>query len=186
MKNISPKKGCLSGEVHIHVDPTTIPLIQSKIYMKSEKYYVNNKLCKNPILDKYDMYEFIMTFLENEDLDDLLLLRRNYNMTLDALGTLTEDAKIRYLRTLICDTELHKFETICVHIRKITTTHLKQILLGLGTYCFPSNNFSNKKRLMRHGMRTPHKLKVRHYIAHMIELSEYLYIFPGTRTSYKI
>ena len=35
-------------------------------------------------------------------------------------------------------------------------------------------------------IRNPHELKVSHYLAHMVELNEYLAIFPGSKESDKL
>ena len=43
-----------------------------------------------------------------------------------------------------------------------------------------------KWRMVRHGMRNPHELKVRHYAAHVVETNENLTIFPGVTASDKI
>ena len=51
-------------------------------------------------------------------------------------------------------------------------SHLNRVILGLGTYLFPVNALSKKKRMMRHGMSKPHKLKVRYYTARLIDLND--------------
>ena len=92
-------------------------------------------------------------------------------MMLDSSRTLTESAKIQYIFALLCGKELREFETLCIQIGNMTTTHLNQILLGLGTYFFTSNDLFRQNRAMRHGIRKPRELKVRHYAARMIELN---------------
>ena len=53
-------------------------------------------------------------------------------MLLDALATLTVVLKIKHLHTLIHGEALREFETICVHMGNMSTTHINKILLGLG------------------------------------------------------
>ena len=72
---------------------------------------------------------------------------------------------------LISEEVLREFETIYGKIRRSTNTRLKYILLGLGTYFFTSNDLFRQNRAMRHGIRKPRELKVRHYAARMIELN---------------
>ena len=36
---------------------------------------------------------------------------------------------------------------------------------------------------MRHVTMNPHELKVRHYVAHLIDIDEYLDTFPGLKAS---
>ena len=70
------------------------PTNKSKLDTKSEKYYVNLKLRRNPTSEKFDMYEFRMALCNNGDPEEFLLFQRNYKMALDASGTLTADLKI--------------------------------------------------------------------------------------------
>ena len=53
----------------------------------------------------------------------------------------------------------------------------------LGTYLFPVNSISNKKRAMRPGARNPCKLNTRRYAALLTQLNEYLIAF--TRFEFK-
>ena len=52
-------------------------------------------------------------------------------MTLDALETLTADAKIRYLHMFLRGEVLQEFETIFVHFGNTTIMHLNKIILVL-------------------------------------------------------
>ena len=45
---------------------------------------------------------------------------------------------------------------------------------------------SKQKQAMRHGMSKPHGLKVRCYADFMIDLNDYLAVFPGSKASDKI
>ena len=85
MKNVSHNKLCISREVHIHVEPSLIPLIKMKLDIKSDKYYAEFKLHRNSISEKFDMYDFIMTLFVNGDLEGFLLFQQHYKMTLDTL-----------------------------------------------------------------------------------------------------
>ena len=51
-------------------------------------------------------------------------------------GTITVGRKIQYLRKLLSEEELRKFDTLCVQIGNTTSSHLKVNILGLGTYIF--------------------------------------------------
>ena len=53
-------------------------------------------------------------------------------------------------------------------------------------YFFPVNVTSNKKHVIRRGMKKPHKLRVRFYAAHPTDINEHLDTFPGLKTSDKI
>ena len=64
-----------------------------------------------------------------------------------------------------------------------TKTNLNLFILGLGTSFTPINDLTKKKRMIICGIRKPRKLKARLYAAHIIELNEYLSIFPGEKAS---
>ena len=50
----------------------------------------------------------------------------------------------------------------------------------------PVNLLSKQKRMMHHGMRKKHELKVKRYTDCIIDLIEYLAAFPGTKIVEKI
>ena len=50
---------------------------------------------------------------------------------------------------------------------------------------FPVNALSKQKREMCHGMRNPRGLKVRCYASCVIDINEYLDVFPGDNSSQK-
>ena len=78
------------------------------------------------------MYEFRDSLFDNGETKDLLLFKQNYKMMIDIYGNLSESAKNKYLCTFLRDGALHEFESLCLHIVSTTTTHLNQIILGLG------------------------------------------------------
>ena len=94
MNIISHKNKWNMGTVQVHVDPTPIPLIKINNKEKSDKYFVNIQFCRDPTSEKLDLYEFKMTLF--------LLFICNFNMTLEASGTLKTGANIQYLCTLVC------------------------------------------------------------------------------------
>ena len=75
-----------------------------------------------------------MALFDNGDPEEFLFLKKNYKMALNALVTLTIDAKFQYLRTLLHGKALHDFEILCIQIWSITTAHLNLILLSLGMW----------------------------------------------------
>ena len=66
-----------------------------------------------------------------------------------------------------------------------TIANFKHIILGVGTYFPPINALSNQKRAIFRGMRTPRELKLRRFADHMIDINEYLTVFPGAKESEK-
>ena len=93
MKNVSSKKGWMTGMTHPYVDPPPIPLIQETHNGKSDKKSVKLKLHIYPTLSTSDLYEFKMYLFDNGELEEFLLFIRNFNMTLVALGMIKAGAK---------------------------------------------------------------------------------------------
>ena len=60
------------------------------------------------------------------------------------------------------------------------------MILVLGTYFFPVNVLSKQKCKMRRVIRKLHGSKVRRYVAHLVDIHEYLVVFPGTNISNKV
>ena len=58
MKNVFHKKLWISGEVQIHVELSTILLVKINLDMNSNKYYVDIKLSKKPMLENSYMYSY--------------------------------------------------------------------------------------------------------------------------------
>ena len=73
-------------------------------------------------------------------------------MTLDSSGAFTARANIQNLRTLLHVEASRQLGTFSVEVGSTTTTHLKRIILGFGTYFPPINAFSKQNCAMRHGM----------------------------------
>ena len=81
---------------------------------------------------------------------------------------------------------LSNFDTLCAQIGHTTSAHLKQILLGLGTYLFPIKTLSKQNRAMWSIMRRLNELKVRHYADRMTEPHDQLDIFMAYKSNEKL
>ena len=106
MKNALHKNNLNLGIVQVHVEPPPVPLIKSKNDEKSDKYCAEIKLCIDPTSKNSDLYELKMALFDKGKTEDLLLFVRNFKMMLNTSGTLTSNAKIRFIRTLIYVEEL--------------------------------------------------------------------------------
>ena len=65
MKNISSKKGWMTGVNLSHVEPPPIPLIKENHDDNTDKDFVELKLHRYPTLSTPDLYEFKMSWLDN-------------------------------------------------------------------------------------------------------------------------
>ena len=75
---------------------------------------------------------------------------------------------------------------MCADVEGTNPLTVENIILGLGLYFYPVNLLSKQKRVMRHGMRNTQILKVPQYADRLIDLNEYLDLFPGAKLSDKI
>ena len=107
-------------------------------------------------------------------------------MLIEASGSITPARKIQYFRTLFCGEASCEFGAPLLQIGNTTNTNLNHIIFWLGTYFFPVNYFSKKKRVVCFGMSNPHELISSFYAARMIKLNEYLAVFPGSDMNQKI
>ena len=81
---------------------------------------------------------------------------------------------------------LRQFESLSDDMESMEILTEEYIIKGLALYFSPVNLLSKQKRAMRRGMEKPRYLKVRRYAAQLIDLNEYLDLFPGDKLSEKI
>ena len=185
MKNISLKKKWNTGTVQVQIYPPPIPLIKSKNDEKLDKDFFQIKFCSDPTSEKLDLYELKMALFDNDEPGDLLLFIRNFNMTLKVSGMLKAGADIQYLQTLVRGEALRQFDVLSAEVDSDITEALTYIILGLVTYFLPVNALPKKNRAMRRGMRKLCGIKVRRYAARLVDLNEYLNVFPREKISDK-
>ena len=123
----------------MNVDLPPTPIIKSKNNETSVKYCVKIKLRIDTMSQKLNLYKLKMAQFDNGKLEKFLLLIRNFNITLDASGTLVTSAKIQLLRTLVHGKALFQFDTLSTALGSTTSENLRNIILVLGTYFFPIN-----------------------------------------------
>ena len=113
------------------MEPLLIPLIKVKYYGKSDTYFVNLKLRRDPMSSKSDLYEFKMSLFDNGELEYFLLFVRNFNINLVVTGMMETAAKIKYLRTLVCGEALHQFDSFSADVGSTETLNMEYIIKGL-------------------------------------------------------
>ena len=67
---------------------------------------------------------------------EIIFVVQIFKMMLKTSGTLTANAKLKYLRSLLCGESLYEFNYLCIQIGSVIVTHLNQVVLGLGLYLF--------------------------------------------------
>ena len=65
-----------------------------------------------------------------------MLFVSNFNINLQALGTLVSGAKMQYLSMLVRVEGLHQLDTLSAEVVSTNSEILKSIILGLGTYFY--------------------------------------------------
>ena len=169
----------------MHLDTPLIPLTKIKNNENSDKDCVKIKLRRNPPTQKLDLYQFKMIFFDNGYPEDFLLFIRNFNMAHEASGTILSGLKIQYLCTMVHGEALRQFDTFSDEVVINPSKNLKSIILVLGTYVFPVSTISKQKCAIHRGMRNRRSLKIRLYAACMIDINNYLDVFPRERASDK-
>ena len=97
MKNVSHKIGWNLGTNPEHVEPLPILIIKEMYNGKSDKDFVELKLCGYHMSSTLDPYEFNISFFDHGNMEEFLLFIRKFNMILTATGTLETETKIHYL-----------------------------------------------------------------------------------------
>ena len=69
-----------------------------------------------------------MALFGNEDMEEFLLFVRNFQMTLEASGTLTSGAKIQHLHTLVCGEVLCQLDIFSVGVGSNISVNLKLVI----------------------------------------------------------
>ena len=144
MMDFSHKKKWNMVTVQVFVDPIRNPLIKIKNGDKSDIYFIKIKFHLDPTSEKLDLYEFKMALFENDKSGEFLLFFRNFNMTIEASGTLRDDAKIQYLCKLVCGEALRQFGILPAEVEIASPETFSSIILGLDTYFSPFNALSKK------------------------------------------
>ena len=94
----------------MHVDSPPIPLIKIKHDDKSDKDFVQLKFHRYTMSEGVDLYKHKMALFDNGEPEEFLLFICNFNMNLEASGTLDMSEKFQYLHTLVCGELLRQFD----------------------------------------------------------------------------
>ena len=133
MKNCSHKKNWNLVTVQVHMGPPPFPLIKSKNNDKLNEDCVKINLSRDMTSQKSDLYEFKMALFDNSEPEEFLLFISNFNMNLDASGTLVDVEKLQYLSMLVHVEALHQFDTLSAKVGSNIPENLMSTILCLGT-----------------------------------------------------
>ena len=81
---------------------------------------------------------------------------------------------------------LKEFDKIQSQHGGVTNNHLNIIQEGLLEYFFSINSLSKQKHAMRRAMRTPQSMTFKHFAARLMEMNNFLPLFPGSDASEKM
>ena len=111
---------------------------------------------------------------------------KNFRIAVDGTGTTTAAGEIKYLRNILCGKSLQEFYELASHNSGTNNAHLKFIQEGLLDYFLPVNSLSKQKRAMRRAIHKPRDIPSKCFVARLMELNNYLPIFPGYSAAKKI
>ena len=74
--------------------------------------------------------------IDNGEPEELLLLVSNFQITLEASGTISDGTNIQYLHMLVRGKALRQLDKLSVEVGSATSEHLKSTILGLVMYFF--------------------------------------------------
>ena len=135
MENVLHKKRWVADTNPSHVEPPHIPLIKEIFTGKLDVDYVKLKLRRYPTSSTAEFYEFMMYLFDHGNPEDFLLFIWNFQMTLEAIGTLETEVKVQYLRTLVCGKPLRQFDLLSADVEnRDTFLNVDSLLMGLAWY----------------------------------------------------
>ena len=117
---------------------------------------------------------------------ELLLLLKNFKIAIDGTRTTTAYGQINYRSTMLRGKTLREFNELQSKYGGSTNNHIKLIQEGLLEYFFPIDSLSKKKRAMRRAMSKPWSIIFKHFAARLMEMNNFLPIFPGFYNSKKM
>ena len=92
------------------------------------------------------MYEFKIDLFDNSEPEEFLFFVQKFKITLEDFRMLADNANLKYICTVLRGKAICLFDTLFVQVGSTTTTHLNQVLFGLGTYFFHQNSIKTKVR----------------------------------------
>ena len=111
------------------MEPPLITPIKEMYNGKSEKGFVKLKLRRDPMSSTQNLYEFKRSLFDHGGPEEFLLFVRNFNMTLEATGTLEMDASIHYHRMVVRGEALHQFDLFSAEMENTETLNIKGLAL---------------------------------------------------------
>ena len=126
------KKGLSRGAVKMYIPPPQILLIKSMNDTKSDKYFVKIKLSRDTTSEKSDLYDLKTALFDNGDPEEFFLFICNFQIFLEASGTLTARKNIQYLCMILRGEALRQLDMFYVEVGSTAIANLNLIILGLG------------------------------------------------------
>ena len=102
------------------------------------------------------------------------------------LSTIKACENVQYLCILVCGEALSLFDALSAEVGGATPVTLASIILVLCAYFFPGKALFRRKHVMHRRMRKSGTLKLKLCAARLVDLNEYLVVFPGAKISDKI
>ena len=93
-----------------------------------------------------------MSTFDDGQLEDLLALINNFNVSIDVIGTTSPSGRINYMHTMLHSKALTELNKPASQNHGTINIHLKHITDGLLGYLFLINYLSKKKHAMPRNM----------------------------------
>ena len=81
--------------MQVYVEPLLTSVIKGKYNSKSDKYFLELKLSRDPTSSTSDLYEFNIYLFHNGDKEEFLFFVHNFNMTRAASMMLEMGTKVQ-------------------------------------------------------------------------------------------
>ncbi len=157
-----------------------IPLERPKARVLSKGQYKTFSLRVRPEASKSPTYDYTLPFYGNngESPEEWLIFQRGLKTVLKGQNVDDAPTKFAVARGLLLGDALSVFENKCEELEEETEEAFDKCLMAVTISVFPQNAVLLQKRFMRRHLRKPRTTKTRDHVARLVEMNNYLPLFP--------
>lgn len=158
--------------------PPIIPLERPEEKQLRKDQYLTFKLRSVPTDEASTTYDLSVPFFSNGSPEELLIFLNLLNRVFVGQNVTTGPQKYALIRRLLIGDALTAFNSKAMAAGTETIDHFKIAIQGLISHVFPNRALLLQKQYMRRYLRKPLGMKIRNFMSRLVEINEYLTLFP--------
>ena len=132
----------------------------------------------NPTVEASPSYKLTVPFFSRGTPEELLLLIKNLRKVISGQNATNGASRYALTRRILQGDALAAFNKAAEDQGTETNEHFEEALKGLISHVFPTKALTTQKRYMRRFLRKPREMKIREFMNRVVEINEYLPMFP--------